>query len=253
MEDIWTKETYLNPNIFYVFNTKIIEYDIKSAGMNIAKDFNIIDDKTYKKLSSMSKDKRVKEMGLMQRNDPTFTRDLNEAFATVRHMFISANNLDTSDIISIKKDAMFVTKECDRCEFLEHIDFREKNSYSSYIRLNRKLELYYNNDKLDIKGISDENQELHKDYMIKVINRFFNKMESEDPIHVIDYMRRLIDQYKRKELDIGYYRRFDAISEYDFINIPEDGFIFNPELHKEYVNISYNLMEVLLKLIKIPV
>ena len=78
-------------------------------------------------------------------------------------------------------------------------------------------------------------------------------MENEDPIHVIDYMRRLIDQYKRKELDIGYYRRFDAMSEYDFINIPEDGFIFNPELHKEYVNISYNLMEVLLKLIKIPV
>lgn len=253
MEDLWTKETYFNPNIFYIFNTKIIEYDIRSAGMNIAKDFNLIDNKTYEKLASMNKEKRVKELGLIQRNDPAFVSDFKDAFATVRHMFIAANKLDNTNIISIKKDAIFVTKECDKLTFLNHIEFREKNTYSSYIRLNRKTELYYNSDKLDIKGISEQKQELHKDYMIHIINKFFVKMESEDPVHVIDYMRNIIDKYKRKELDPGYYRRFDAISDYDYQNIPEDGFIFNPDLHKEYINISYNLTEVLLKLIKIPV
>lgn len=77
-------------------------------------------------------------------------------------------------------------------------------------------------------------------------------MENDDPVNVIDFTRRFIDKYKRKELDVGYYRRFDALSDYDY-NIPEGEFIFNPELHKEYINISYNLTQVLLKLIKVPV
>lgn len=253
MEDLWTQGTYLNPNIFYIFNTQIIEYDIRSAGMNIAKDFNLIDNKTYEKLTHMNKSDRVKKLGLMQRSDPSFTSKLNDAFADVRRMFIETNNLDNSNIISIKKDAMFVTKECDDTNFLDHIEFRPKNTYTSYVRLNRKLELYYNTDVIDIKGMSDENKELHKDYMIKTINKFFSKMESEDPIHVIDYLRRFIDQYKRKELDTGYYRKFDSRSDFDLIDIPGDSFIFSPDIHKKYIDIQYNLMEVLIKLIKIPV
>jgi hypothetical protein len=134
---------------------------------------------------------------------------------------------------------------------MDYIEFKEKNIYSSYIHLNRKVELYYNIDKLDVKGIGDEKLELHKDYMLSFIIKFIRKMENGDNIEVIDFTKRFIDKYKRKELDVGYYRRFDSLSDFD-VNMPDDEFIFNPELHKEYINISYNLDAVLLRLIKIP-
>lgn len=251
MENLYEKETFINPNIFYVFNTEIIEYDIKSAGMNISRAFNLIDDDFYKKLSSLSKDKRVKELGLKQRNDYEFTENLKKAFAKVRKLFIEYNRLEESDIISIKKDAIFVTKRCEYLDFMDYIEFKEKNIYSSYIHLNKKTELYYNSSKLDVKGIGDEKLSLHKDYMLSIINKFFKYMESSDNIYTIDFLRKFVDKYKRKELDVGFYRRFDAMSEYDY-TLPDSEYIFNPELHKEYINISYNLDQVLLKLIKIP-
>lgn len=251
MKNLWETETYINPNIFYLFNKEIIEYDIKSAGMNISRAFNLIDKNKYDKLKSMEKSKRVKELGLMQRNDPLFTNNLKQAFAETRKLFIESNNLDESNIVSIKKDAIFVTKRCDYTKFMDYIEFKEKNIYSSYIHLNRKVELYYNIDKLDVKGIGDEKLELHKDYMLSFIIKFIRKMENGDNIEVIDFTKRFIDKYKRKELDVGYYRRFDSLSDFD-VNMPDDEFIFNPELHKEYINISYNLDAVLLRLIKIP-
>ncbi len=251
MKNLWELETYINPNIFYLFNKEIIEYDIKSAGMNISRAFNLIDKDKYEKLKSMDKSKRVKEIGLMQRRDPMFVKSLMNAFANTRKLFIESNNLEESDIVSIKKDAIFVTKRCDYTKFMDYIEFKEKNIYSSYIHLNRKIELYYNTDKLDIKGIGDNKIELHKDYLIPVLTKFIRKMESGDNIEAIDYIRRFIGKYKRKELDVGYYRRFDSLSEFD-VNMPDDEFIFNPNIHKEYIDIMYNLTEVLLRLIKIP-
>lgn len=251
MRELWENETYINPNIFYLFNTEIIEYDIKSAGMNISRAFNLIDEKFYDKLKSLPKDKRVKELGLKQRNDYEFTENLKKAFVNTRRLFIEANHLSEENIVSIKKDAFFVTKRCDETKFYDIIEFKEKNTYSSYIHLNRKIELYYNTDKLDVKGIGDEKLKLHEDYILDLLKKFFVKMESDDKIKVIDFMRRFIDKYKRKELESGYYRRFDGMSEFD-VNMPESEYIFNPEIHKEYIDISYNLTQVLLKLIKIP-
>lgn len=251
MEKLWDVETFINPNIFYLFNTEIIEYDIKSAGMNISRAFNLITKDEYEKLSSMPKDKRVKELGLKQRNDPEFTSNLKEAFARVRKLFIESNNLEESDIISIKKDAFFVTKRCFNTSFLDYIEFKEKNNYSSYIHLNRKIELYYNTDKLDVKGIGDKKLKLHEDYMLSFLKKFINKMENNEGVKVIDFLRRFIDKYKGKELESGYYRRFDGLSEFD-VNMPEGEYIFNPELNKDYINIRYNLDSILLRLIKIP-
>lgn len=251
MENLYEKDTWINPNIFYKFNTEIIEYDIKSAGMNIARAYNLISEKEYNKLKSMDKSKRNKELGLKQRDDYNFTSNLKKAFADTRKAFFEDNNLTEDDIISIKKDAIFVTKVCDNCIFKDYIEFREKNRYTSYIHLNRNIELYYNKDYLDVKGIGDKAILYHKDYMLSIINKFFNKMEVKDETDVIDYMRRFIDKYKRKELDVGYYRRFDGKSDFD-VNLPDDIYIFNPEIHKDYIDISYNLQNVLIKLIKIP-
>ena len=114
------------------------------------------------------------------------------------------------------------------------------------------MEFYYNYEKLDVKGMNDENIALHEDYMIKFIKSFFLKMETESEEDVIKFTRRFIDKYKRKELEGGYYRTFDYRSIIEVTT--EDDVLYKDywEDKKEDIDISYNYKNILLKLIQIP-
>jgi hypothetical protein len=176
---------------------------------------------------------------------------LSESFKDVRKLFFEFNNLETTDIVSIKKDAIFVKKRCDVQKFGDYINFRPKNYYSSYINLGKRLEFYYGKE-LDVKGISDENLELHREYMIDFIKKFINRMETESALDVITFTKRFIDKYKRKELAIGYYRTFDSRSKYMMLDETEGLYQNYFEEDKDDVDITYNYFNILLKLIQIP-
>jgi hypothetical protein len=104
---------------------------------------------------------------------------------------------------------------------------------------------------MDIKNLGKETIEYHKDYMINFINLYFNKMETEDVATVLGFMRRFIDKYKRRELPVGYYRRFDRDPCFDTFDESIKYYEYWEE-HKEDLNIRFNYDEVLIKLIKIP-
>lgn len=248
---LYKSDTFINDNIFYLFNKTIYEYDIKNAGYNLSRAYKLLPEDKLEELGRLKKERRTIEIGKLQRNDKDYKERLIKAFEEARRMFFEANNLQSDEIISIKKDAIFTTKYCEFQQFLDYIEFRPKNEYSSYIRLNRKIELYYSQDKLDIKGLSDETIQYHKDYMIHFIKLFFHKMETEDTATILGFMRRFIDRYKRRELPIGYYRRFDRDPRFDTY---DDNIKFYEywEEQKNDLDITYNYIEVLIKLIKIP-
>lgn len=252
---LWKHDTYTNPNIAFLFNKEIIEYDMKDAGFSLTREYNLLDDKTITKLSKYEKNKRKVTLGKIQRDDKEYRDSLKESFKLARKEFIESNNIEDNDIIAIKKDAIFVKSRCKHRSFGNFIEFRPKNTYTSYIQLGNKgkrLEFYYNIDVLDIKGISEENYSLHQNYMIKFIKSFFLRMETEDNENVIKFAKRFIDRYKRKELEVGYYRTFDYRSIIELIDN-------NEEIYKDYwedkkadIDISYNFYNILLKLIQIP-
>lgn len=248
---LYKSDTFINDNIFYLFNKTIYEYDMKSAGYNLSRAYKLLPEDKLEELGRLKKDRRSIEIGNIQRANPEYKERLKQAFEEARRMFFEANNLQSDEIISIKKDAIFTTKYCNCTKFLDYIEFRPKHEYSSYIRLNKKIELYYSDSQLDIKGLGDEIIEYHKDYMISFIRLFFQKMETEDAATVLGFMRRFIDKYKRRELPVGYYRRFDRDPRFDTF---DDGIKFYEywEDQKEDLDISFNYIEVLIKLIKIP-
>lgn len=250
--DLWMNDLYINRNIPYLFNTHIYEYDIKSAGLSLIKEYNLLDKLEINKLENLDKPRQVVRIGLLQKNNKELLDNLKESFKKARKLFFDANGLTDSDIISIKKDAIFTTKRCEINKVTENIDFREKNMYTSFILLNSKIELYYSDNKLDIKGLSEENINYHKNYMIDFINKFFYKMENDSIDHVLLFMKRFIDKYKRRELDIGYYRSFDFHSRYIETGDINIEFMEYPNSRKEFVDITYNFQNVLLKLISIP-
>ena len=246
---VYESDLYINENNPYLFNTDIFEYDMKEAGFSLIKEYKLLDKSTIAKLSKQDKEIRKINIGKLQRNNKDLVDALKEAFIEARRLFFEANELDINDIISIKKDAIFTCKLCKYYKFGEYIEFRPKNNYTSYINMGNRIEFYYNLNHLDIKGLGEENYEKHKDYLIKFFSQFINKVESSDKVTAIKFIKRFIDDYKWKKLDIGYYRTFDNKSVFKVIG---EGVEFDRYYEKDNLDITYNFY-LILKLLKVLV
>lgn len=208
-----SKSVWLNPNIEYIFNSEIIEYDLKDAGFNLIKQYHLLSDEKINELSRLDKGKeRHIAIGKLQRDDKELSKALTEKFTEIRTIFIGANKLTDNDIISVKKDAIFTIGECNKLKFGSLI-FAQKNVYTSYIRFPNinNLEIYYSEDKIDIKGMSDSSINRHRLYMLEFIKTCINFIESKN-IRARKYIMQFIDDYKFHNLDDEYYLEFNNIS-----------------------------------------
>jgi hypothetical protein len=223
--ELWERTTWLNKDIDYLFGNRITEYDMKSAGLSLSKKFKLLPESTIRDLESVSKQDRNIRMGLIQRKDKEYTKKLLDAFKQMRKEFFEANDLNESNLLSIKKDAFFVIdKKCHTTDFGE-VKFDSKNKYTSYMYLN-KLEFYFNTatKHVDIKGLGqgktlDEIREAHKDFMLDFMLRYVRMKEigvSGNPMDI--FLRKFVEDYRNKQLPVGYYRelsKFNAYLVYD--------------------------------------
>ena len=211
------KSTWLNPDIEYLFDTDIIEYDMKDAGFSLIKQYNLISNEKIKELKLMGKGiERHIAIGKMQREDKELSKQLMEKFAILRMAFISANKINDNDIISVKKDAIFTISPVKKLKF-GNIIFDKKHEYSSYIRFPniQNLEIYYNNNDIDIKGMSDQAVNRHRLYLIEFLRKYISLIESKDP-KIKRWIIKFIDDYKWGKLEEDYYLEFNNKSrDYD--------------------------------------
>ena len=255
-EELWNRTTWTNKNIDFLFGTKIVEYDMKSAGFNIARQFKLISEDTAKSLAEMKKDARNKKMGLMQRNDKEFTKKLSEGFKLCRKWFIVKNEIEEHQILCTKKDAIFLIDT--NPEFLNtgYMTFDAKNTYSSYFKLNKRE--FYLNPKLnicDIKGLGQGDSlqaihDYHDEYILKFIMEFTRMRERlVDRQFMVRWLTTFIRNYRNRDLDIGFYRQLALKQSYslyseevgDMIDVDDTDDIEN-------VDISYNYMNYILPL-----
>lgn len=248
------KNSYLNKDIDYLINEEIIEYDMKSAGYNLSRHFQLLPPHVLAKLGGMGKKERQIELGWIQKRDKEFSRALSDAFAEGRKLFYEANDLSEDNIVAIKKDAIFVTKRCEHLVFGEHLEFQPKNEYTSYYYMGG-IEFYYHSslDILDVKGLGDEGEELHADYMLSfLMNMFFRNETGTDTQKNIKYLLTFADHYRNLNLECGYYRELNRSSMYklkrtlqgDMVGV---GHIDTPHL----LDIHYNYMNFLVPLISV--
>lgn len=222
------KQTWLNPNIEYIFNAEIIEYDMQDAGFSLIRQFKLLPDSKIRELSSIPKGtERHVAIGKLQRDDKAFSEALTAKFAEVRKVFIATNDIKDDDIISVKKDAIFTIGQQQRLKF-GVVQFIAKNYYSSYIRfpLINDLEIYFSSDKMDLKGMGDNAVNRHRLYMISFLRKMISMIESHDQSSK-RYIKKFIDNYKYHNLDEEYYiefnnvsRNLDKIGNYNNVLIP---------------------------------
>lgn len=205
-----SKQVWLNPNIEYLFDQEIIEYDMQDAGFSLIQQFNLLPDEKIKELTKLGKGlTRHIEIGKLQGSDPNFSKALSNKFADLRTIFIQMNKLTDDDILSVKKDAIFTIGKCSKTKF-GSIQFVPKNVYTSYIRFPNinNLEIYYSADQIDVKGISDSVINRHRLYMLDFIRTMISMIEIKDK-RVKRYIMKFIDDYKFNNLDDGYYLEFN--------------------------------------------
>lgn len=248
-KQLWERHNYTNHDIEILINSEIVEYDIKSAGLSLAKEFKYLNEKIIDKLEKMNKTDRNRRMGILKISDKQLSKNENNALVEARKLFIKSNNLSVENIIAIKKDAIFVTHRCNNRKF-GNIEFVPKNKYTSYIELN-KLEFYYNSNRLDIKGIEDVMLSKHDNYMMDFFKTYLSLLESGNESQLKDYITNFVYRYKTRLLDLGYYREFNASSSYRLKDMIENNIYGIDTINSssfDYVDISYNYFKYLVPL-----
>lgn len=208
-----SKSTWLNPNIEYLFNDDIIEYDIHDAGFSLIQQYQLLPPEKIKELERIPKGiQRHIQVGVLQRDDKEFSKRLTEKFTEVRALFMMMNQLKDDSIISVKKDAIYTIGKVKRTTFGK-VKFMEKNHYSSYIRFPdiTNLELYYGENGIDVKGMGDAAVNRHRLYMLEFLRKSIKSIEEQDSSVKRKFMR-FFNQYKFDELDEEFYIEFNNVS-----------------------------------------
>lgn len=252
---LYERHNYLNKNIEYLINTEIIEYDIKSAGYNIIRHYKLMENDDISKMEKMNKKRRQIFIGKKIRKDKKLSKRISECFVDIRKQFFDENKLTDTDILSIKKDAIYTLRRCRVLKFGD-VEFVDKNIYTSYYYLNKK-EFYYNSftETLDVKGISDEMLEYHREFILDFLSKLFKAFEISDQKYIIRVLRDFMFHYKNKDLPVGYYRELNADSYYSIMEEMVTGRVLLKDVDEDDINntldIGYNYILYLLPIMRI--
>ena len=247
MSELWELDRYQS-DILMLTNRSIIEYDMKSANTSLAREFGLLPESKIKEIEAMGKKNRVVAIGKIKRDDPNYQEKEKAAFAEARRRFFEENNLTINDIISIKRDAIFVSRYVEKEKVGKYINFRQKNEYTTYVYIN-PIELYFNpKNGLDIKGMNDEiYQTYHSEYFGSFLCTIMRTLEMCSQEDALKTFRRFWDDYKWRKLDAGYYREFNNLSQFKYLTGETSMEEFMEDVSQ--LDISYNL-QILTKLLK---
>ncbi len=206
-----------NENIQFVFNKNIVEYDMKAASVSICERFNLLNKDIIEELKLLPKEKRTKRMGLMQRDNPEFSKALIEGIKNIREQFLNDNNINNDNIISLHSDAIIFINNKQIKNNIEGVEFINKNTWNSYIRYN-KIEMFYNDDIITYKGIPLSMLNNHTLGINKYLCNIFKMIECYDT-SIIDYINKFQQNYLQDKLPDYYYIPFGKTGENKLDNL----------------------------------
>ena len=219
---LWKEKNYLT-DAQYIIGRHIYEYDISKANINVLYYLGEIDHDYYEKLKRMPRMKRQIEIGYLLKYNEGLADKLSEGIANFRRLLFEDNQLEDMDILSIKNDAIFVIGKRLSVTKFDNVEFVLKNHYTTYVRLDKHLEIYAESNSvdgtmsLDVKGISDLKLELHHQYMATMLADVVYYMETHDIKDGLTYLGDIYNKYIEKQLPPGYYRNFNAESDFTVV------------------------------------
>lgn len=202
----------------YLISRFIYEYDISKANINILFAKGILSKDEYEYIKTFPKQQRQIYIGYLQK-DKDKAKALQEGLAEYRSLFLTANDIQDNELLSVKNDALFLIDKIPKVTKFGNVEFIQKNRYTSFFKFNR-LEAYYflnpvtEEETIDVKGINDNTLLLHQDYMIMFLCECFEYIQSKTIEEALQFITNFQKAYVSRTLPVGYYREFNSDSCY---------------------------------------
>jgi len=234
---------------------EIFEYDITKANISILLQYGYISPKEFEMYSQMNKLQRQIAIGRLQQN-PMYSNAINRGFEEARKSLIAVNDIREDDIVSIKKDALYVLRRLNITDFT-NIHFTLRGTYSIFLNC-MGLEIYFFWDErtddydIQIKGINDDKLYLHEAFM-SIICDILRYVQQGDLQSAMSYITEIRERYNSKDFPIECYREFNSNSSYRLIgrNFGVSDLTEEEKISlRQFIDKSYN-MTFLLELHKI--
>lgn len=233
--------SYLHPSRY--ISGRIVEYDIKSANITMLHKYKKINDQYFYYLSNLPKIDREKEIGNMIRVDSSVYDTIKYGIREAKVRLFNANDIKLSEIVRIANDAVYINRSYDLKNIVfDDVIFRIKSVNSVMMKLNSLIIFFYcdyDEFNIDIKGMSDEIMELHKDYLLSDLAQIIFLIEKVSIEEAMNYFNTLYDNYINMKLPKEYYRCFDSASLYKHNKV--NFYLSNIE-NIEDIDINYNLI-----------
>lgn len=272
-----SKTSWLDKSIG-IYVGELIEYDMREGGFSIIRKERLLPDQVIEEFENLTKEERHKAVGNLAHSHNRAYKDvpkqLIERFQYYREEFGRVNELEDNDIFFIRKDAICTKRYCYNTKLDDFIEFREKNVYGCYMRIEPQyndngttgkpspIEFYWKSDgHVDVKGIKDEYILPHENGMMKIISKFMNYLYSMNYDGALRYIVSVMDAYKqgygdKKNSDHpeDFYRRFDNTAKY---RIWKDGAVMEVEdIGKELIPMcdkAYNYRNIFVPMLNLVV
>lgn len=219
------KLLWFNPNIQYMINANIVEYDMVAMSVSISEHYKLLDDETIQLLKLLPKDQRTRKVGLIQRDNKEYSEQLIHCELETRRKFLEANNLNEDNVLSLHSDACIFRSRKEIKNVIEGIEFKHANTWSSYMNYDG-IEMFYKDGAIDYKGLSRDALNAHTLGIHLYLCKIFDMLENYDE-DIIPYMRKFQKKYMMDKLPEYYYMPFGRAGEYKMSNLSLFGFIAN--------------------------
>jgi hypothetical protein len=247
---LWNNTSYTIKNPLIIGD--VYEYDIQSANINIMYNEGMITLPEYQECNRLDSMSRKIAVGNALRNS-IYTDEHNETpilsyidveyfhscFKKYIRAIIEANEIEDSEIISIKKDSIFVNRPLDITDF-GNVHFINKGYYKLFILLGN-LEIYYSDTTtFAIKGINDNKLYLHSPFITHIFSIIDIILNGDINVAIYKHLE-FCKLYDSKTFDINYYRNLNGDSDYIINTMYSMYRVHNiSEVDKGFVDISYN-------------
>jgi len=235
-------------------NVLIYEYDINKAGLSLLKEYSDLSKETLKSLDSMNKIDRNVAIGKLMQSDSKYKKFIEGNIKETIKEFLDVNEISMTNIISIKRDAVFTTKKCDTLKLNKNISFKLVDIYSSYYRFEQlskiQVEFYYSTSEKDfvIKGLGKnykENNNLFLEELIKLI-KILEKLDKNNRCRIlIDFRKKYCEKLFPKEM----YRELNTENKFR-ICYKDHQFLCNSFDDLSLINGMYNYTFFIVPIIK---
>lgn len=222
------KLTWFNDKIQYLFHSNIVEYDMRAMSVSISEKYKLLDDETIKILKLLPKDQRTRKMGLIQRDDKEFSKQLISCELETRRKFLEINGLDETNVLSLHSDACIFNSKKKVINNIDGIEFKHENTWTSYIKY-KNIEMFYENGVIVYKGIPKDMLNQHTLGIHKYLCNVFDKLENYDP-SVLDFIYKFQSKYLQDKLPEYYYLPFGKTGNFKMSNLSLLSFIANVAL-----------------------